>query len=215
MPAQLHSPPPSACPIYLITGRRGTGKTSWIAGRILARAPRLFVFDHMAQLAAKTPGAHVVHELPEAIRLLARAPRGGLARVVYVPTREITPTLFALVCRVPFAVPGLCLVIDEIDTFAGSVTPRPPDEFRRLVHFSRHVGCSIVGASRRPKDVSRLYTSQAQLVCFQQSEPADLTWLRSMIGAEHAEEVAQLPELRFLAFDVAGRLTERGTITPT
>jgi hypothetical protein len=204
------SPPPSSCPIYLVTGRRGTGKTTWIRRRILERAPRLFVFDHMAQL-GDTPGAHVTHQLDQAILHLAKAPPGGLARVVYQPLTS--DPQFPRVCRVPFAVPDLVLVIDELDTFAGSVQPPAPEEFRRLVHFSRHVRCSIVGASRRPKDVSRLFTSQAELVCFQQSEPADLTWLRSMLG-QAADEIPRLPELHFRRFDVAGRLVESGIVSP-
>jgi len=180
--------------------------------QLMLRAPRLFVFDHVAEF-GNTPGATVFYRLDQVILALSPV-RGGLGRFVYVPTGQVTPALFALACRVPFAVRDLCMVVDEIDSLAGSVVPPPPEEFRRLIHFGRHIGCSFIAASRRPADVPRLLSSQAtRFICFSQTEPSDLRWLRSVVGPR-ADELPALPDLHYLEFDMQTRQVTAGRVTP-
>lgn len=189
-------------------GQRGSGKTTYIRTRVLAVEPRLLVYDHMAEFYDRVGGAHVVYDLPGALAYMKQH-RTGISRLFVVPTK---PTIeeFRLLCRIPFAYPGTVLVCDEIDQFAQSTWP--PEEFRRLVHFGRHVDCGFVGASRRPADVSRAFTSQARrFVCFRQTEPKDLTFWRSIVGGE-ADKLKDLPPLTYLAFE--GGRTMRGTVNP-
>jgi hypothetical protein len=212
LPAPPHSPPASSCPVIAIFGRRGTGKTTKLR-ELMRRAPRLFVFDHMAEFQTE-PGAEVHYELAAAILRLKRSSSGGLARVVFTPASQVTPELFDLACRVPFAIHGLTFVVDEIDSLAGSVNPPAPESFRRLIHFGRHIGCATIVASRRPADVPRLLSSQAtRVICFAQTEPADLKWLRSVVGPR-ADELPRLADLHYLDFDMGTRQVIEGTVTP-
>jgi hypothetical protein len=195
--------------LEFVSGQRGTGKTTYIRERILAREPRLFIYDHMAEF--NEPGFATFYKLDQAIDFMDQN-RSGLCRLTY-KSLEPSPEEFATICRVPFCIPDLVIVVDELDTFAGAVTPRPPDEFRQLVHFGRHVGCGIVGASRRPADVSRAFTSQAKrYVCFRQTEPSDLRFLRSVLGPE-ADRIKDLPPLHYLAFEDGRRFA--GIVDPT
>ena len=192
-----------------MSGQRGTGKTTFIRQHILARATRFLVFDHMAEF-SELEGAEVVWTLEDAIRFL-RKNRVGLARCVVVPG-DRDRARFDLFCRAPFAIPDLTLVCDELDAYAGAVRPPPPPDFTRMIHFGRHFGCSFVGASRRPADVSRAFTSQAtRIVCFRQTEPNDIRYLRSILG-DQVEELKTLEPLSYMSWH-DGQL-ERGQVTP-
>lgn len=190
-------------------GQTGTGKSSWVREQIVALEPRLLVFDHMAEY-LEEPGLEKFHSLPAAI-LWLRARPTGFARCAIVPPGNAVE-LFPYVCRVPMAIPDLTIVCDELDTFAGAVRPPTPPEFQRAIHFGRHFGCSFVGVSRRPADVSRAFTSQARrFVCFRSTEPADIKFLRSVIG-RRAELVPNLEDFHYL--DVEGGHAVEGVVNP-
>lgn len=192
-----------------VCGVTGSGKTTWIR-RELETIPRLLVYDHMAEFPALTACTYV-HTVTDALAFLKRH-KTGFARCALVPAANAA-TLFPLVCRIPFAVPGLTVVFDELDTFAGAVRPPTPLEFQRLTHFGRHFGCSVIGASRRPADVSRAFTSQCRrIVCFRVTEPADLKFLRATVG-DAALRLPDLPDLAYLRFE-GHELVEEGTVDP-
>lgn len=201
-PARKHS-----AAVTFVCGQRGTGKTTWIKRQVLELEARLFVFDHMAEF-TEVAGADYQHELQDSILFLRRN-ANGFARSVLVPL-EAGPEVFAVACRVPFAIRDLTMVVDEIDTYAGAVRPPSPVEFTRLVNFGRHFGCSLVCASRRPADVSRALTSQARrIVAFRQTEPKDVAYLRSLVG-DGASAIPDLPDLHYLAFE--GGSVTRGVV---
>lgn len=189
----LRLPPAS---ITYVCGQRGTGKTTLIRA-LLTPLPRVLVFDHTAEY-ADLPGVHVFNEAQDAIRYLRLHPT-GIARCVLVPL-EGSAELFAFLCRVPLAIRDLTFAVDELDLYAGSVNPPAPVELRRLVHFGRHFGCSLIASSRRPADVSRAVTSQARTIfSFRQWELTDVRYLGSLVG-KSAKRLPELPDLCYMRF---------------
>lgn len=185
--------------IEFISGQRGTGKTKYLISRVLRRENRFFVYDHMNELAGRAPG-HRFFQLEESIDYCARNAR-GFCMVYFAPTEGATSEDFKVVCSVPFGFKDMTLVLDEVDQLAGSVSPPPPPELLKLVRFGRHFGSSIVAIARRPADVSRALTSQARrFVCFRQTEPSDLKFLRSVCGPQ-AKKIPELRDLEYLAFE--------------
>jgi hypothetical protein len=193
-----------------VCGQRGCGKTTYIKRRILSVETRVLIYDHMAEFRG-FQGYDTVDTLEACIDYVRDHPR-GLCRVVY-STLKASPEEFALTCKIPFTPSGrgIVFVCDELDQFAGPNWP--PDEFRNLVHFGRHAGSSFVGASRRPANVSRDFTSQAKrYVCFRITEPVDLRFLRSVVG-DKVLECKDLPPLHYFAFE-EGKIL-RGVVSPT
>lgn len=196
--------------IEFICGQRGTGKTKYLVTRVLTQEPRLLVYDHMAELVGRAPMT-VTHTLEDTIEAVHRSPR-GFCRVCYVPAAGASPEEFGVVSAIPFSVRDLVLVVDEVDQLAGTQQNLPPQEFKRLIHFGRHFGASIVACARRAADVTRALTSQARrVVVFAQSEPADIKYLSSLCG-KRAKEAVELPDLSYLAFE--GRIVTRGKVDP-
>lgn len=196
--------------IEFICGQRGTGKTKYLVSRVLRDEPRLLVYDHMAELVGRAPMT-ITHTLEDTIDAVHRSPR-GFCRVCYVPANGASPEEFAVVSAIPFSVRDLVLVVDEVDQLAGTQQNLPPQEFKRLIHFGRHFGASIVACARRAADVTRALTSQSRRVTvFAQSEPGDIKYLVSLLGPR-AAEAKELPDLEYLAFE--GRTVSRGRIDP-
>lgn len=196
--------------IEFICGQRGTGKTKYLVTRVLRPEPRILVYDHMAELVGRAPMT-VTHTLEDTIDAVHTSAR-GICRVCYVPSSGATPEEFAVICAIPLSVRDLVLVVDEVDQLAGTQQNLPPPEFKKLVHFGRHFGASIVACARRPADVSRALTSQARrFTVFAQTEPTDIKFLVSVLGPK-AKEAKELPDLEYLAFE--GRAVSRGKIDP-
>jgi len=71
--------------------------------------------------------------------------------------------------------PGL-LVIDEVDLVAGNGQMHP--RIRNWLHYSRHMGLTIVCCARRVANVHRDLTALAdRAICFRTTEPRDLETL--------------------------------------
>ena len=104
---------------------------------------------------------------------------------------------FSYVARIAMAKGNLDLAIDEIDMFMP--TKCNCEYILNLIKRGRHRGVSIYGTSRRPPEVSRLFSSQAhRIVSFAMNEPNDINYLRQFIGIERAEKVRQLRRYEYV-----------------
>jgi hypothetical protein len=183
------------------------GKSTYVRTHVLDREPRFLCYDHMGEFFGSGNGT-VVYSVADTIDFFS-SHRSGVARC-YLVSAHPSMEEFRLVCKVPFAFPGMTIILDELDQFAGPMFP--PEEFTRLVHFGRHADAAVVGVARRPADLARAFTSQAQrFVVFRQTEPKDITYLRSILGPQ-VEKVKELPALEYLAFE--GGHVFRGRVKP-
>ena len=92
---------------------------------------------------------------------------------------------------------NLDLAIDEVDMF---IPIHCNCEYTlNLIKRGRHCGVSIYGTSRRPPEVSRLFSSQAhRIICFAMNEPNDINYLRQFIGVDNAEKIKQLQKYEYV-----------------
>lgn len=183
-------------PITVVLGQRGSGKTTWVK-RQLPTLPRFILWNTVND---DYSGFEVVNDR-EGLYQYVWKNRSGICQVVVnyleekgLEDKELEGFLFT--CQVAEAVENICLIIEEIDTYA--TTQAIPYELKRLLKLGRHFGVSMIAVSRRPAEINRLITSQAQrFICFKTIEPNDVRYLSSIIG-ESARELSEIPLLHYL-----------------
>jgi len=182
--------------IIFISGQRGSGK-SYFAKKLAASLPRCLIWDSLGEYQADTR----IYELEELGDFLTKDQQNPRLFTVAFDSYEPDVT-FPWFCRLALARGSVYVVMEELDLLA---TPQycPPD-FARLIKYGRHFGIQLVGISRRPAEVSRLFTSQAsRFVIFSQREPRDLQYFRSLIG-NAADQLPNLTGYHHLDVDFSG-----------
>jgi hypothetical protein len=177
--------------VIFVSGQRGSGKTYWVKHFIRGQG-RYLLYDALSEY-ENAPRFTDIGALLE----FSKAHAGeGFFEAIYDPLEHED---FPLFCRIALVLRGLYVVVEEIDLFA---TPyMAPSELQKLIKYGRHYGVNVLGVSRRPSEVSRLFTSQAtRFVLFRQIEPRDITYFRSIIGPQ-AERLPDLPPYHFLDID--------------
>ena len=106
---------------------------------------------------------------------------------------------FDWACRVAYEVGNLTLVCEEVDFYITAAhAPRP---FSRLVRYGRHRGVAMVCISRRPPDLWRNLTAQAdRIFCFRTIEPRDIKYLSEFMGTDTAARLRDLKPLHFICY---------------
>lgn len=181
--------------ITCVFGRKGAGKTTWIR-RATENDARLVIHDPVGQF---QDVCHVVHA------------RLALVQALDTATREAEPFRLAawlpedgdadFVIRACLAIGHCTLVLDECDWEASAVSV--PRSLKRLVSYCRHWRIDILAGARRPADVPRTLTAQAdRIVYFQLDEPADFDYVRRRGGDELLSLVQGLTEGQCVVKDV-------------
>ena len=132
----------------------------------------------------------------------------GLFQCVYNCIEDDDEEQLEFMCSLVCALENCFFIVEEVDQYA---TPsQMPHEFRKLLKTGRHFGVSMIFVSRRPAEMNRLITAQSRrFICFQMLEPADIRFMKSIIG-EVAEELKTLPKLHYIDWN-HGEI-ERGII---
>jgi hypothetical protein len=202
-----------SAPIRVCLGIRGYGKTT--AARALSRdAPRLLAFDpfgeHDALRMTMIEAAHYLAQLDRDRQL--NAFRVG----VYPYDGDEPRALAVLAWEVALRCGGLTLVLEEADQIAP-VTGMSPD-VARTISQGRHLNIEIIGTTRRPAEVTRLLTANAdEYFVFRIQEPTDLTYLRSVLGPEAVLVVNRLEKFECVFWTPSGwregAVTANGVLT--
>ena len=178
--------------IISVTGQRGCGKTHWVE-HYLDNISRFLIYDTLSEYNVKAPrfrdpGKLVAH--------IQKHKNSEFLNAIYDPLDDST---FPLFCRIALAVGNVHVLIEELDAFCSPYSA--PIEFQRLIKYGRHYGIRLVGISRRPAEVNRLFTSQTnRFVIFRQLEPRDISYWRGIIG-KSADLVPKLEERYYLDID--------------
>lgn len=95
---------------------------------------------------------------------------------------------------------GNCLlVLEEVDWLCNSRSIHPGLE--NIIKYGRHKKIDMIAVSRRPAEISRLLSSQAdEVISFQQTEPRDLQYLAER-GFDR-EKLMQLQKYNHLSITV-------------
>ena len=160
--------------VILILGVKGSGK-SYLANTLSKDTeinPKIVICDPLDEYI----GGHVYDNIYDF--------RGDFPRLYYRPE-------FRAVCKFTvdeyynqlftflFGFRQFTLMVDECDMFArhNSIL----QSFRRFLSYGRHREIDLILMSRRPYDLHALVRSQAdEIITFQQKEPRDLDYIRSM-----------------------------------
>src|SRR5258705_2592052 len=176
--------------VISIFGRKGSGKSTLVK-EIVDEAPRVIVFDTMGEYARKRDRIFDTHE--SALSELGRVEHERRFRVIIQLVDE-EEALSAM--RVAYAVPN-CLIVVEETSFYCSPAYLPP-ELARFVRYGRHRAISQIYIARRAAEIHRDLTAQSDIiVSFQQHEPADIEYLKKVMGPE-AEKLPKLPKYAVL-----------------
>lgn len=96
------------------------------------------------------------------------------------------------IARLAWQMPGVTLLVDEMDMWAGGGERLQKDSYRyKVVHYHRRPGIALWGTLHSlmnlAKDVRRCVYQVEQ---FQVTDPDDLDWIRKKFGEETARRVA-------------------------
>jgi len=170
-----------------ILGTTGSGKST-LAAEIIQERDRVLVLDTMGDY-DELPGAIVCEGAEECISQLLDL-QYKKHWILVCLTLEIQEGLDIL--AVGFDIPDITIVVDECSMYCNPHFL--PEEFARLIRYSRKRNIDLIFLARRPSEVHREVTAQANLlVTFIQYEPIDIVYLRSRMGpkAERAKSLKQ------------------------
>jgi hypothetical protein len=156
--------------------------------------PRCIIWDPLGEYVTD----YTFIDLEEFIDFLIKdEQKRGFFCVNYHPIDEVSD--FPVFCRAVLARGDVRLVVEELDVVTSPYNC--PIEFARIIKYGRHYGVQLMGASRRPAEVTRMFTSQAnRFIAFAQHEPADLQYFRSIFG-KAANNLSIMPDYHFMDVD--------------
>lgn len=157
--------------ITLVYGMTGMGKTRWTRAYLDAiKRPRIFVMDTQVEHSG----------------ILFDGLGGMIDHVLHYPTFKVRTEYvddFPMLCSIAYAAGHCCLVVEETQRVLPASYREPPSSFLDIVYRGRHRGVSLVMVSQRPSTVHIAARSQwNRIVCFRQTEPADVDWIESVAG---------------------------------
>lgn len=174
--------------VFVILGRKGSGK-SFLAAEIIEEYPRAIILDSLAEYS----GDVVTDGLPDSVReILKRKDKPRFRIVCRVLDKEHCEKLMRLI----YEIPNTLFVIEETSMYCSPTYL--PEDLSRLIQYGRHREISLMFISRRPAELNRNLTAQADLVVtFQQQEPRDVQYLRGILGKE-ADQIVGLQPYQFI-----------------
>jgi hypothetical protein len=191
---------PKANNVIVITGQRGTGKTTLIKERIRG-IDRVILFDLLGEFEPNVFTQKIFFEK------LSESRKQPFFRISYFNPKT-TEEDFERICKAVNRLNDLTFVVDELDYFC-SASFAPP-VFQEIIKRGRHQGIGLICATRRPHEIPRLVTSQVtELISFRQVEPRDLAYLKDICGLE-PERVQSLADFHYLRW-TAGKVEEGET----
>tara|TARA_Y100000310_G_C20569456_1_gene757235 strand:+ start:174 stop:779 length:606 start_codon:yes stop_codon:yes gene_type:complete len=198
-------PNPNRTEIITVLGQSGTGKSSWIE-KYLPKLPRFILWDTLGEYS----GFDIVETKEDLFNKVTKHEKkffGVIFRFIGDDDKQIDSLNF--MCRLAGAIEHCWIIIDEVDMYA-SPTLGMPEDLSMILKRGRHLGVSMLFASRRPAEVHRLITAQSRrFVLFRSKEDRDVTFLRGHVG-DVADEMKKLPDLHYIDWN-HGK-TEKGEI---
>ena len=177
--------------VLVILGKRGSGKST-LAQDLVKDKSRLLIYDSTGH--DYDEGVIITH-YAELLDYLIGQERKAF-RVTYKPLHAERD--FDAVCEVVKRLGRLTFLVDECDLYA---TPSfTPENFLWILKLGRHRDIEVVCVSRRPAEMSRNVTAQAeQFFVFKTTEPRDIMYLKGFIDG--AEKIKTLDIYSFLWYN--------------
>lgn len=191
--------------VHAILGLRGYGK-SRLFRALCADETRLIVVDTLGehdalgQVVDTSSLQYLLGQDPESFRYVHRPL--GYEEVEWIE-------------RVAASRQRCALSIDEVDMWYTDSRAPVGEGLRAMVMYGRHYEQSVIAVARRPFNMSRDLTSQADLWCFPMREPRDRDYVRSVTafdpGALRVLETKQEDGKELILRTELARVGARGT----
>ena len=185
----------------VILGQRGSGKSTLLKELLRKKASkRIIVID--------TLGEH--GEARKVIRTPQELVKALMAKEFNIAVQfddELDGFMWA--CRAAYAAQDCVLVVEEVDFYikAGSA----PTPFSLLVRYGRHKGVEMICIARRPPDLWRNLTANADnIYSLRTIEPRDIRYLSDFIGTDAAFQLKGLKDLEYVCYS-RGKVTRGKT----
>ncbi len=163
--------------VHAILGLRGYGKS---------RLFRALCADHTRLIIADTLGEH--GELGTVVDESGLQSGLSGAPVSYrFVLRPLDYAVMEWLERVAASREGCCLAVDEIDMWYSDSRSPIGYGLRALVMYGRHYDQTLIAVARRPFNMSRDVTSQADLWCFPMREPRDRQYVKDVSAFDPGE----------------------------
>lgn len=183
----------------IASGLKGSGKSHLLARRA-ARFPRRLILDYADEFFDVYDDAFECLSWPQMLQALRAAAHEKTWVIVASLMLEDVIKLANVLSPAgrprsgySYNVGGLIVECGEVELIAPNRGFHPA--IAELVHRGRHSRTSMAWGTRRPRDVNRLVTSQADVIsCFRQQETADIEYLASIIGVSAASRISTLAE---------------------
>lgn len=158
--------------IYYVCGKRGSGKTHYVIHNIIPRHTRVIILDSLGY-EYNFLGYKISKNFEQFKRVFNKNINKDFFRLVYIPFDDKYQDFFRLILK---SYDNL-IIIEESDLYC---TPYNIDQsLEKLIKYGRHRGIDLCFVSRRPSEVNRLITSQANIIIvFNTTEPRDITYLK-------------------------------------
>ena len=184
--------------VVAVFGRKGSGKSYWLKQQVDQRRGLVVVWDSVSDFAGPTAerpirAATVFRDVRD---LLTAGAERRLPRVCVV---QAPRPQFPVFCAWTARVGRLLVVVDEVNLYCKPGWA--PPELLELLRIGRHAQVDLFVAARRPAEISRDITAQADEVrSFRTCEPVDLEWFRRYCGTRFAEGLPRLGKWRSAVF---------------
>ncbi len=172
-------------------GKKGEGKTT-LARAVVAGFPRVIILDVKAEY---DDGTTLAYGRDAALELLEDAEDRRRFRLAL---RRLPPEHALEVLEVCGAFQDVLLVLDEAQRYCSPSTMPPALDV--LVNEGRHRAISQLYIARRPAEINRDVTANADYIAiYRTREPRDVEYLRAYVGTR-ADQVMSLPKYRTLVY---------------
>jgi len=185
--------------ITCVFGRKGSGKT-WYIIKLIQNQKRLVIVDTLAEYGEKTNDLPfckgvIIDDLYSFISYLQSTHDKEFRVILRLTDEAEVEKAFETI----WTVGELLLVIEEVDYYCNPSFISPA--FSKIYKYGRHKNLSTIAISRRPYEVNRLLTAQADtVVSFQQREQRDIEYLAKFSDGERAEKLRDLPVGQFIVW---------------
>ncbi|MCG8696312.1 MAG: hypothetical protein MI806_34265 [Minwuiales bacterium] len=198
----------------MITGRRGSGKTTQVQQRLRGRR-RIVVFDPVDEY-----GRDHRFGRADTLRGVLKRLKAGWSRgfkIAYVPRGDPVKALHGLSMVIwqaqqPYADGRdrrkITLVAEELNLgFPATQLPKDLGGFRLLTLQGRHRGVEIVGVTQRPAEISATFRGQvSDTWVFPLGEEIDIQRVLKQIGRKHETVLRHLRDHHFIKYS-GGQVT--------
>lgn len=170
--------------IIAVIGASGTGKSSYIKGKLLKKYRRLLIWSPLEktdQYGVFCGGVVVNGKISE---LVAEVKKGTKA-IVFVPTGDASNVKkqFDFFCRIVWELEGATVLVEELSRV--TMASWSPQAWKNLSTAGRHQGLTIIGTSQRPASIDKDFLGNCtEIRCYRVNYDNDAKVMADSLGLQ-------------------------------